>query len=258
MRFFQKQSILVLATFAVAAIISIQVSNAQAPLNRDQRALLVTHPGAGALGADESRLQTVTLAMETIGFGAQFSVNNRIVEDVTFSSPTHIDVLTMYSYQTSSTTTSTFNDLRVQIYDGAPNAGGTVILGDMTTNRFATSAFTNIYRVTETAVGNTMRPIMSVSTVDLDWDLAPGTYWIEFQFGGSLTSGPWAPPISILGVNGEPGANALQGIPDTVTPTIINYNLATDGGTGNPPQGFPISIVGTQGENVFANGFEDN
>ena len=42
--------------------------------------------------------------------------------------------------------TSTINDLRVQIWNGAPNAGGTVIWGDLTTNRMTSTSWTNIYR----------------------------------------------------------------------------------------------------------------
>jgi hypothetical protein len=41
--------------------------------------------------------------------------------------------------------------------------------------------------------------------------LPPGTYWLDWQFGGSGSfSGPWAPPVTILGQTGKPGANALQ------------------------------------------------
>ena len=40
--------------------------------------------------------------------------------------------------------------------------------------------------------------------------LPAGTYWLDWQTGGTLSSGPWAPPVSILGQTAKPGANGLQ------------------------------------------------
>lgn len=233
----------------VACVISSPSANAGVPYNRDQRSLIVTHTGTGAGGADESRLQTTTFGMGTIGFGAQIVNGNSVADDVTFTLPTHIDTLTFYSYQTGSTTTPTYTDLRIQIWNAAPNQGGAVILGDFVTNRLASAAFSGVYRVTETTVGNSQRPIMAVTSADLDWDLNPGTYWIQVSFAGSLGSGPWAVPITILGQAGEPGANGLQCVAPTFGEPCI-WNNAVDGGTNTPAQGFPISIVGTQADNA--------
>lgn len=61
-----------------------------------------------------------------------------------------------------------------------------------------TTSFSNIYRDTDTNVGNNQRPIMAVVATVLR-TLAPGTYWVEWRMRGSLVSGPWAPPITILG-----------------------------------------------------------
>ncbi len=38
--------------------------------------------------------------------------------------------------------------------------------------------------------------------------LAQGTYWVQSATDGSLASGPWAPPITILGQTTT--GNALQ------------------------------------------------
>ena len=246
-----KQVTICLAALVACAVAS-PSAHASVPYNRDQRSLIVTHVGTGAGGADESRLQTTTFGMTTIGFGAQISAGNSIADDVTFTVPTHIDTLTFYSYQTGSTTTPTYTDLRIQIWSGAPNQGGAVVLGDLVTNRFGSAAFSNVYRVTETTPGNSQRPIMAVTSVDLDWDLNPGTYWIQVSLGGSLASGPWAVPISILGQAGESGANGLQCVAPVAGDPCV-WNNAMDGGTNTPPQGFPISIVGTQAEtaNLF-------
>ncbi|MBK9375716.1 MAG: hypothetical protein IPN03_18850 [Holophagales bacterium] len=51
--------------------------------------------------------------------------------------------------------------MRVQIWNGPPNAGGTIVFGDLTTNRFASCALVNIYRDSETSVVNNQRPIQA-------------------------------------------------------------------------------------------------
>ena len=58
-----------------------------------------------------------------------------------------------------------------------------------------TSVFSGIYRVTDTAPADVTRPIMRV-TVATPVTLPPGTYWVDYQFAGSLASGPWAPPVT--------------------------------------------------------------
>ncbi len=109
---------------------------------------LVTHPGGGAGGADASALQTA-LTLTLYGFGAQISAGNSMADDFIISGADwEITEMQFFTYQTGSTTTSTINDLRVQIYNGPPNAGGTVIWGDLTTNRLSSTSWTNIYRVT--------------------------------------------------------------------------------------------------------------
>ncbi len=110
---------------------------------------LVTHPGGGFGGADASALQDASLGMTLYGFGHQISANNRMADDFTVpaGSPWTIDTITFYAYQTGSTTTSTFNDVRVQIWDGPPMVGGSsIVFGDLVTNRLASSTFSNIYR----------------------------------------------------------------------------------------------------------------
>ncbi len=83
-----------------------------------------------------------------------------------------------------------------------------MIWGDTTTNILTSSTWTNIYRVLDTTLTNTDRPIMAcVATVNTT--LPPGTYWLDWQFGGSAwLSGPWAPPVTILGQTTT--GNALQ------------------------------------------------
>jgi hypothetical protein len=170
---------------------------------------LVTHPGGGAGGADASAVQTA-LSMTLYGAGNQVSAGNRLADDFTVPAGETwtLDRVSFFEYQTGATTgASTFTATNYQIWNGAPNGGGAVIWGDTTTNRLASSAWSNIYRVLDTAMAGTTRPIMT-NVCTGGAVLPAGTYWIDWQAAGSLSSGPWQPPISILGQTTT--GNALQ------------------------------------------------
>ena len=83
--------------------------------------------------------------MGTYGFGAQLSAGNRVADDftVTDAAGWAIDTITFFAYQTVSGTTSTITSLNLQIWDGPPNAGGTVIWGDTTTNILTSTTWAN-------------------------------------------------------------------------------------------------------------------
>jgi hypothetical protein len=202
---------------------------------------VINSPGTGPGGADESRLEDVTLGLSTFGFGHQIVEDNAVADDFTIPAGQtwDIDTITFFAYQTGSTTTSTVNDVRVQIWDGPPNAGGVVVFGDLATNRLASTIWSNAYRTLESTPGATNRPIMEV-VATIDTTLDEGTYWVEWQEGGTLASGPWAPPIAILGqaVTG----NGLQRLGAT-------WGNALDLATGDP-QGLPFVIEGTSGVNT--------
>jgi subtilisin-like proprotein convertase family protein len=198
----------------------------------------VTHPGGGGGGADASRLQTTSLGMNTLGFGASTATAFRLADDFAVTDPFgwDVDTITVYCYQTGSPTTSTLNNARLQIWDGDPGAGGTVIFGDTTTNRLLSTAWTNAYRDTETTVGNTTRPIME-AVIDVGgFHLDPGTYWIDYQVGGTLASGPFCPPITVTG-------QAVTGNAQQFNGTV--WGPANDTGTGTPQQGMPFVVEGT-------------
>lgn len=169
---------------------------------------LVTNAGAGAGGADASALQ-----LTNIDYGANISVaaGFRAADDFTVpSSGWNINTVTVFVYQTGSTTTSTINAANLQIWDGPPGQpSSNVVFGDTATNRLASSAFSNIYRVTSTTLTNSQRPIMAV-VMTVGTTLPAGTYWLDWQVGGSLASGPWGPAVTIAGAAGKPGANAMQ------------------------------------------------
>ena len=203
---------------------------------------LVTNPGAGAGGADASALQG-GLGLTIYGFGHAISSGFRMADDFTVpAGGWTISQITFFAYQTGSTTTSTLNNVNLRIWDGPPNLGtSTVVFGDTTTNRLASTTWTNSYRVLDTALTNNQRPIMA-DVVTVNTTLPAGTYWLDWQTGGTLASGPWAPPVSILGQTAKPGANGLQ-----YDPTAATWNPALD---TTFQQDLPFVIEGTSSAGV--------
>ena len=201
---------------------------------------LVTHPGNCA-GMDASRLQT-DLGMNTIGFGHQFSVGNRMADDFTISDPGgwQIDTITFFAYQTNAPSSpSPITGVYYQIWDGPPNdPGSSVIFGDLVTNRLITSTFTNIQRDSGTSTCANNRYIFA-DVASAGVTLPPGSYWLDWMTDGSLASGPWAPPITILGQTTT--GNALQ-----YTTSSGAWGPANDSGTGTQ-QGMPFIIEGAIG-----------
>jgi len=192
-------------------------------------------PGGHVSGADLSLLETA-LGMNTLGAGHQFTLGYRMADDFTVPAGETwtIDSLVFYAYQTNSTTTSTITGVYFQIWDGDPSAGGTIVWGDLTTNRLSNTYWSNIYRGSDNV--STARPIMRNVCGTSGLVLTEGTYWIDWSTDGSLTSGPWAPPIAILG--------------QTTTGNALQYTTAwapfLDSGTSTP-QGLPFEIWGTGG-----------
>ncbi|HSL17276.1 MAG TPA: hypothetical protein VLB51_05155 [Methylomirabilota bacterium] len=200
---------------------------------------LVTNPGGGAGGADLSALQTALL-LNILGAGHQFTAGNSIADDFTIPAGESWDItnITFFAYQTNSTTASTMTGVYVQIWNGPPNAGGSVIWGDLATNRIVTTAWANMYRASDTTPTNTARPVMASVAAVTPPTLPAGTYWVQWSTDGSLASGPWAPPISILGQTTT--GNALQ-----YTGSWAPFIDTGTTGTENFPQGFPFIIEGT-------------
>lgn len=193
---------------------------------------LVTHPGGGAGGLDASALQT-SLGMTIYGFGHALSSGYRVTDDFTVTDPGgwQVDQITFYAYQSFSGTTCTINNINYQIWDGPPDdPGSLVVFGDTTTNRFVSCGFSDIYRVLDTGLTNADRPIME-DVASAGFVLPPGTYWIDWQTGGTLASGPWVPPVTVLGQTTT--GNAMQY-------DLVSWNPLIDIGQ----QDLPFTIVG--------------
>lgn len=197
---------------------------------------LITHPGAGFGGADVSAVQNVSLGMSLYGFGHQVLNDNYMADDFTVTgSGWTINTFTSFGYQTGGGSGgSTINEMHLAIWDGVPGAGGNIIWGDQTTDILISSTWTGIFRTLEDTMDANNRAIMA-NVGDVGGLFLPaGTYYASWQLGGTLTSGPWAPPISILGEINT--GNALQSVDGGVT-----WNPALDSGSGGT-QGMPFLI----------------
>ncbi len=196
---------------------------------------LVTHPG-DCSGMDASRLQT-GLSMNTLGFGHQFLNGNRVADEFEIIHPLgwQIDTVTFFAYQTNAlSATSPITGVYYQIWDGPPDdPGSSVVWGDLSTNRLLTSTLPNLQRDSGTSPCANNRYVFA-NEAEAGVTLPPGTYWLDWSTDGSLASGPWAPPTTILSQTTT--GNALQ--------YTTSWGPALDSGTGTQ-QGLPFIIDGT-------------
>jgi hypothetical protein len=208
-----KRQFLSMALVAVCAVAFLGQS-ARADILADGGSI-ITHPGGmtgTVAGADRSAISTNTPA--ATGFGSSMTGAFRVADDFSLANPINtINSMTFYTYQTGATAPSILT-LTVQIWNGAPNAGGTVVWGDTTTNVLSSNAWMSgpsglgVYRETNTGTVSTTRRIQTATASGLNINLGAGTYWVDWAMTGSVASGPWQPPVSAAGF--FPVGNALQ------------------------------------------------
>jgi len=201
---------------------------------------IINSSGTGAGGADESIIEG-----GSYGNNANQAQGYSQADDFIVPAGPGWDVtkLTVYPYQTHAPITGTITGCFLRIYNGAPNAGGTVVWGDLTTNRMTSQTFSGIYRVAA-AGGGTDRAVIKVECNVSGLHLDPGTYWLEFQFTGSASyDGPMVP--FLVGTTPTP-PNALQWngsywVPlvdfDGITPRGGPFLVGYAGGSGGTPAG---------------------
>lgn len=194
----------------------------------------VNSPGSGPAGADQSVLQDTALGLGSFGFSHSSAGAFRVADQFTVGTNATLRCITLYAYQTGSTTASTITSVNLRIWNGVPGSmGSSVVFGDTTTNRLLLSQWSNAYRTLQSSPGDTTRPIME-QVVDLGGlSLPAGTYWVDWQTGGTLASGPWAPPITITG-------QAVTG--DALQFDGSAWNTMVD---GTNQQGLPFQIRGS-------------
>ncbi|MFT3981796.1 MAG: GEVED domain-containing protein [Ferruginibacter sp.] len=153
-----------------------------------------------------------------------------------------VSKVTVYAYSTGYTgTTSPFTDMRLQIRSGASIATSTVVWGNLTTNVLSASSEVNVYRIFNTLVPptatGTTRKVWKLEA-NLSTTLAPGTYWIQFQTGTSLTSN-FVPVSADPGVRTVAGYNAQQ-YNGTAWAAVVDDGITQSGTTAG--QSVPLDI----------------
>src|SRR5690554_2732366 len=210
-------------------------STASAPESTQATVVYDNGPHVNMPGTpDLSILESATLGMDT--YGANITHPSfSIADDFELVAETEITGVSAYAYQTGATTT-TINEIYVTIWDGDPSGGGAVVWGDQTTNVFDSAEEVNAYRVLETDQGARNRIIQKVNASISGLTLDAGTYWLEYSMKGTASSGPWQPPIAILG-------EATTG--DALQKVSTGWQPWLDSGT-NTPQGLPFQIEGIE------------
>lgn len=183
---------------------------------------------------DLSILENVTNGMDLYGFGVNYNNSQSLAESFVLHDGFDISKIDVYAYQTG-TLPPSITAMYVQIWNGDPSGGGSVVWGDLSTNVLETVVDSGVYRVLEDDQSNTDRKIQKVTASINGLTLSPGTYWVEYSLEGSGSSGPWAPPISVLG-------ETITG--DALQKTSSGWQAVIDAGV-NEPQGLPVQIYGT-------------
>ena len=192
---------------------AITASAAEAPYAITMFDGYVTDPGAMSDGSDASWKKG---EQGTWGSKCDKGSGYWVGFPVVLDRPTTLSEIEVYSYQTGSTTTSSFTGLYVQIYNGNPMEDGTVVWGDADANIMTATAFTGCYRGSDGATTEMTRPIMSITASGLDIQLEPGTYWVTYALTGTESSGPWAVPHAVPGI-GSTGNGVQYSAPDWIS-----------------------------------------
>ncbi len=213
----------------------------------------ITLPGGGCAGGNASILDNSAggPGHTIFGWGFQQNLGNWMADDFTNTETWNLDSIKFYAYQTGATT-STITGGYIQIWNGAPNAGGTVVWGDLTTNRMIRTGLTNMYRALITTPTDCTRRLQEVVCA-VNASLPPGNYWVQFAVTGSAASGPWCLPITITGqavtgnalqLTGTTWANALNGPHQNGAPFLV---YGTSGSVGPGPATNPSPANGATG-----------
>ncbi|WP_163393277.1 T9SS type A sorting domain-containing protein [Flavobacterium limi] len=192
------------------------------------------------------------------GYAGTFSsatANFFIADDFTIPAGQtwNVSSVDVFAYQTGyNGATSPFNTMRVNIFSSDPSVAGAVsVFGDDTTNRFASGAQENIYRIFNSTVPvsstpGTTRRIWKV-TGNTPVTLTAGTYWVKYQLQNvNVASAGFFPPVTISGTRGLPEWNAKQynAVNNTWIPIIDDGNPAS---APDYPMDMPFIITYTTG-----------
>lgn len=186
-----------------------------------------------------------TISNTSSGYTASNASGFTLADDFTVAAGQSLTLssVSVFAYQSGYTgTTSPFTELYVRIWRGRPGTtGSTVVFGDLTTNRLASSTDARSYRIfnslypTASAPGTTRRIWQVNARVSPTLTLTAGTYWVEWNTTTSGTLTHFHVPVTTAGLRQTPGANALQ-----YQPTLSSYVALIDG--GNPDAAPDVTI----------------
>ena len=231
---------------------------------------------AAAAGTTWHELQNVTgnttESNSTLGVShASIGATNNTLADnfiVPSGNTWTLNNFTMYSIDQvvpPTGTTSPYTNIRIRIWNGVPGAvGSTIVFGDLTTNRFLSTAFSGRKAIFNSQVPTPGAPapnlpIFSITgTLGTSVVLTAGNYWIEWQI--AHTANCFSPTSQTVGVRTLPCFNARQSVaavwsdlidggspasaPDVAIdlPFILTYTATTVAAcTGTPAPGNTIS-----------------
>lgn len=169
-----------------------------------------------------------------------------------------ISQVVTYAYQTGfAGSTSPISAATLQIWQGRPgDPGSTVVFGDTTTNRLASSTNANGFRIFNSVVGAGANPPTAPATNRIIWQnninvnppavLTAGHYWISWNTQIGATTAHFAPPMTVVGTRNTPFNNARQ-FTGTAWQDVVDAGQTP---TGNPtplpmPQEFPFQLIGS-------------
>ncbi len=207
----------------------------------------VAAPSGYTWSEAQSEAGNTTESNTNAGYSAIYNtantVNFQLADDFTVPEGEEwaITQFEFFGYQTGFTGLGLPIDaLRIQVYSGDPQNGGTLVAGNMTTNVLNVNASGDalMYRIFNTTtpapgtVQGTTRKIYRF-VGDLVVTLEPGTYWVVFQVHAANDGALFVPPVTIPGVRGVVGANGKQNVVATTTvPAVLGWAPLVD--AGNP------------------------
>ena len=171
-----------------------------------------------------------TEANSSFGFGGIYNTalttDIRLADDFTVPAGQTWNIVNFafFCYQTSyAGTVPPIDALRIQIFNGDPSAGGTLIAGNMTSNIYdsANSGEALMYRISNTlvpvtGVTGTSRKIWKVRAA-ISTSLTAGTYWIVYQGHAINDASFFMVPVTLPNTRASATANAKQFTATTAT-----------------------------------------
>jgi GEVED domain/Ig-like domain CHU_C associated len=168
---------------------------------------------------------------------SQGTTNNTLADDfiVPGGNTWTINTLTVHSLDQvvpPTGTTSPYNNIRVRIWNGVPGvAGSTIVFGDLTTNRFASTTFSGRKGIFNSQVPTPAAPTPNLPIFSITANLGTtvvltaGTYWVEWQI--VHTANCFSPTSQTVGIRTMPAYNARQSVAAVWAALIDGGNPAT-------------------------------